>query len=250
MENKRFKTTIFGKRNRVIVERTEDLKRYYAMIECFPTLTTKEEEKLCWLIRANDEDAKTKLINCNLRAVVSIAKQYKYVGGCLSLLDLINEGNIGLVKAVEEFDVTKGIKFMSYAVNWIKASILNAITNKSRIVTNRDTSAPNRHESLDAPVMDDDDSVTKADRLESYDAESGATESLSYDVMRVLNSVLKPVEITIVCYSFGVGTERKLKWEIAQMFGKSEERIRQIRDDALEKIRNNQNAIALLSKYI
>ena len=240
---------IFGKNNIVSVERTSDLAAYYAMIANFQPLTIEEEVELGWLAKAGDEEAKTKLINANLRAVVSIAKQYAYCAGCLTITDLINEGNIGLINAVNTYDPSIGTKFMSYAVGHIRQYILAALTNKSRIVSDYHKGASNRHSSLDAPTSDDD-STTLGDILcTSTDSESFANESLANDIMRVLNNLLKPNEMTIICVLYGIGTPAQRRWEIAEKLGKTEERIRQTEQSALNKIRSNQQALLLLAKY-
>ena len=240
---------IFGKNNIVSVERTSDLAAYYAMIANFQPLTIEEEVELGWLAKAGDEEAKTKLINANLRAVVSIAKQYAYCAGCLTITDLINEGNIGLINAANTYDPSIGTKFMSYAVGHIRQYILAALTNKSRIVSDYHKGASNRHSSLDAPTSDDD-STTLGDILcTSTDSESFANESLANDIMRVLNNLLKPNEMTIICVLYGIGAPAQRRWEIAEKLGKTEERIRQTEQSALNKIRSNQQALLLLAKY-
>ena len=108
-----------------ITTRDESLNRYLAEISKIPMLTTDEEVSLAAKIRQGDEEALEKLVKGNLRFVVSVAKQYQCKG--ISLMDLINEGNIGLIKAAREFDETRGFKFISYAVWWIRQSIISAM---------------------------------------------------------------------------------------------------------------------------
>jgi RNA polymerase primary sigma factor len=244
-----FKAISFGKSNITCVERTSEFAAYLAAINNFPQLTTDQEVELGWRIKAGDTDAVNELVNANLRAVVSIAKKYVYRGGCLTITDLINEGNLGLIYAAQTFDPTYGNKFMSYAVGHIRRYILEALKNKSRIVADYHRDAPNGHSSLDAPTSDDN-TTTMGDNLPSIDNDNMATtESLANDIIRVLNSLLKPAEINVICIIYGIGTQQKNRWEIAEDLNKTEERIRQIEQHALYKIRNNQQALMLLTKY-
>ena len=239
------------------------------------------------------ERAKEKLIKANLRFVVSVAKQYQHQG--LSLTDLIDEGNIGLVKAAEKFDETRGFKFISYAVWWIRQSILQAIAEQSRIVrlplnqvgaiskinqvTNefvqkhnrrpsihelaeltgidearirQSQSADNHHMSIDAPFSDDDDN-SMSDMLSSGDdsrTDRGVDfESMSDDLRAVLQNTLKDREIKIVTECFGIGCQEKGLEEIGTEMGLTRERVRQIREKAIEKIRESGNARVLM-KYL
>lgn len=245
-----FRPISFGKSNTTCVERTSELAAYLAAINNFKPLTIDQEVELGWLIKAGDTDAVNELVNANLRAVVSIAKQYAYCGGCLTITDLINEGNLGLIYAAQTFDPTYGNKFMSYAVGHIRRYILEALKNKSRIVADYHKETPNRHSSLDAPTSDDNNTTMGDVLCTSTDVDTLATtESLANDIIRVLNTLLKPAEINVICIIYGIGTPTKNRWEIAEDWGKSEERIRQIEQHALYKIRNNQQALQLLTKY-
>ena len=240
----------YGRKNKASVERTQELQSYYAMIANFKTLTIDEEVELAERIKKGDKKAKDTLVNCNLRAVVSIAKQYAYCSGCLTIMDLINEGNIGLMEAADMYEPTYGIKFMSYAVARVRAHIIDALNKKSRIVTDRLGESSNRHSSLDAP-LDDDNDTTLGDLLcTTTDAESCVNESLFSDIMRSLNSTLKPIEVTIICTLYGIGTTRQCRWELAEHLGKTEERIRQVEQEITNKLKNNKRVVALLAKYI
>ena len=239
-----------GRQNAVAVERTTELARYLAMVSNFKPLSVDEEVELAGLIQKGDKEAKDKLVNANLGFVVSVAKQYDYCKGTLSLLDLINEGNIGLIEAAETFDASYGFKFISYAVNYIKAHIIDALTHDSRIVTNRHKGAPNSHTSLDAPMADDNDTTLGDIICTSVDKESFAGESLATDLIRVLNNVLKSREVTIICTMYGIGRPALAKWEIAEKLGVSDERVRQMAQLAIVKLRNNEQAMILLSKYL
>lgn len=244
-----FSALSFGKANSTCVERTNELAAYLAAINNFPALTIDQEVELGWRIKAGDTSAVNELVNSNLRAVVSIAKQYAYCGGCLTITDLINEGNLGLIYAANTYEPTYGFKFMSYAVGHIRRFILEALKRKSRIVSNYHNDVSNRHTSLDEPTSDDT-STTMGDNLPSIDVDNMATtESLADDIMRVLNTILKPAEVNIICILYGIGTPAKPRWELAEDMGKTEERIRQIEQHVLYKIRNNQQAITLLTKY-
>lgn len=275
---------------------SEALDKYLVEIGREPMITVDEEIELAQEIHKGGrkgERAKEKLIKANLRFVVSVAKQYQHQG--LSLTDLIDEGNIGLVKAAEKFDETRGFKFISYAVWWIRQSILQAIAEQSRIVrlplnqvgaiskinqvTNefvqkhnrrpsihelaeltgidearirQSQSADNHHMSIDAPFSDDDDN-SMSDMLSSGDdsrTDRGVDfESMSDDLRAVLQNTLKDREIKIVTECFGIGCQEKGLEEIGTEMGLTRERVRQIREKAIEKIRESGNACVLM-KYL
>jgi RNA polymerase sigma factor, sigma-70 family len=275
---------------------SEALDKYLVEIGREPMITVDEEIELTQEIHKGGrkgERAKEKLIKANLRFVVSVAKQYQHQG--LSLTDLIDEGNIGLVKAAEKFDETRGFKFISYAVWWIRQSILQAIAEQSRIVrlplnqvsaiskinqvTNefiqqhnrrpsilelseltgidesrirQSQNADNHHMSIDAPFSDDDDN-SMADMLsggeDSRTDRSVDFESMSDDLKAVLKKTLKDREITIVTECFGIGCHEKGLEEIGTEMGLTRERVRQIREKAIEKIRESGNARVLM-KYL
>ena len=272
---------------------SEALDRYLTEIAREPMLTPDEEATLAHTIHQGGpagERARDRLVSANLRFVVSVAKQYQHQG--ISLTDLINEGNVGLVKAAEKFDETRGFKFISYAVWWIRQSIMEALAVKSRIVrvplnqvgiagkVNRATEqflqehgrVPSTHElatmtgidedlvisafeangrstSIDAPISDDDDN-SLADTLSSDDADSRSDSSLDRESMNLfINDLLKEVlndrERRIVTESFGIGRMEKSLEEIADEMGMTRERIRQVREKALRKIRNSRYAVTL-----
>ncbi|MGI6242649.1 MAG: sigma-70 family RNA polymerase sigma factor [Prevotella sp.] len=275
---------------------SEALDRYLVEIGRVPMITVDEEIELAQTIRKGGragERAKEKLVKANLRFVVSVAKQYQHQG--LSLTDLIDEGNIGLVKAAEKFDETRGFKFISYAVWWIRQSILQAIAEQSRIVrlplnqvgalskinseiskfeqenqrrpsvqelsklTNIEESkidqtikADNHHMSIDAPFQEDDDN-SMADVLSSGD-DSRADKQVDYESMAkeldaVLRNVLKEREMTIVRECFGIGCHEKGLEEIGDQLGLTRERVRQIREKSIVKLRESGYA-KLLIKYL
>lgn len=275
---------------------SEALDKYLVEIGRAPMISIDEEIELAQIIRKGGragERAKNKLVEANLRFVVSVAKQYQHQG--LTLTDLIDEGNIGLIKAAERFDETRGFKFISYAVWWIRQSILQAIAEQSRIVrlplnqvsaiskinqvTNefiqqhnrrpsihelseltgidesrirQSQNADNHHMSIDAPFSDDDDN-SMADMLsggeDSRTDRSVDFESMSDDLKAVLKKTLKDREITIVTECFGIGCHEKGLEEIGTEMGLTRERVRQIREKAIENIRESGNARVLM-KYL
>ena len=275
---------------------SEALDKYLVEIGRVPMITVDEEIELAQKIRKGGregERAKEKLVKANLRFVVSVAKQYQHQG--LGLTDLIDEGNIGLVKAAEKFDETRGFKFISYAVWWIRQSVLQAIAEQSRIVrlplnqvgalskinseiskfeqknqrrpsvqelsslTNIDETkidqtikADNHHMSIDAPFQEDDDN-SMADVLASGE-DSRADKQVDYESMAkeldtVLRNVLKDREITIVRECFGIGCHEKGLEEIGDQLGLTRERVRQIREKSIVKLRESGYA-KLLIKYL
>ena len=275
---------------------SEALDKYLVEIGRVPMITVDEEIELAQAIRnggKEGERATEKLVKANLRFVVSVAKQYQHQG--LGLTDLIDEGNIGLVKAAEKFDETRGFKFISYAVWWIRQSILQAIAEQSRIVrlplnqvgalskinseiskfeqenqrrpsvqelsslTNIDETkidqtikADNHHMSIDAPFQEDDDN-SMADVLASGE-DSRADKQVDYESMSkeldtVLRNVLKDREITIVRECFGIGCHEKGLEEIGDQLGLTRERVRQIREKSIVKLRESGYA-KLLIKYL
>ncbi len=257
------------------------LDQYLQEIGQIPLLTPDEEVELARRIKQADQDALHRLTCANLRFVVSVAK--KYQGQGLSLSDLINEGNYGLIKAAQRFDETRGFKFISYAVWWIRQAILQALAEQSRVVRLplnrigtiskiRKTSArlaqeheraPNleelaneleidvekvreamqhtgRHLSMDAPFNEDGDNslldVLPSDEGISPD-DSLLDESVKIDIERAL-SLLHAREAEITRLYFGIGREHPLTLEeIGQRFGLTRERVRQIKEKALRKLR-------------
>ena len=277
----------------ITTRNSESLDRYLSEIAREPMLTPDEEATLAQAIHKGGPEgdrARDRLVNANLRFVVSVAKQYQHQG--ISLIDLINEGNMGLVKAAEKFDETRGFKFISYAVWWIRQSVMEALAVKSRIVrmplnqvgvsgkVNRVTEqflqehgrAPSVHEladligvdeaqiraavsanthttSIDAPFGDDDEG-SMADMLLSDDNDlksdsSVEKESMAQFVNDLLREVLNAREQKIVRESFGIGVMEKNLEEIAGDMGMTRERIRQLREKAIRKIRFSKYANTL-----
>ena len=259
------------------------LDKYLQEIGREDLITVEEEVELAQRIRAGDRIALEKLTRANLRFVVSVAKQYQNQG--LSLPDLINEGNLGLIKAAEKFDETRGFKFISYAVWWIRQSILQALAEQSRIVRlplnqvgslnkinkafskfeqeNERKPSPEeladvldipvdkiadtmkvsgRHISVDAPFVEGEDN-SLLDVMINDDSPNAdrvlINESLSKEIERVLAFTLSDRERDIVKKFFGIGVTEMTLEEIGDEFGLTRERVRQINEKAIRKLRPN-----------
>ena len=255
---------------------SEALDKYLVEIGRAPLITIDEEIELAQKIKKGGpegERAKDKLVTANLRFVVSVAKQYQHQG--LTLTDLIDEGNIGLIKAAQKFDETRGFKFISYAVWWIRQSILQAIAEQSRIVeqenqrhpsvselseaTNIDEEkigqslmADGHHVSIDAPFQDGEDNCMLDVMPSGEDSRTDRQvdhESMALELNSVLNKVLKDREITIIRECFGIGCHEKGLEEIGDQLGLTRERVRQIREKSIAKLRDSGNA-KILMKYL
>ena len=267
---------------------SEALDKYLVEIGRAPLISIDEEIELAQKIRKGGPDgerAKEKLVTANLRFVVQ----------GLTLTDLIDEGNIGLIKAAQKFDETRGFKFISYAVWWIRQSILQAIAEQSRIVRlplnqvgslnkinheinkfeqenqrhpsvselseainideekiGQSMMADGHHVSIDAPFQDGEDNCmldvmasgdeTRTDKLVDH-------ESMAMELNTVLNKVLKEREITIIRECFGIGCHEKGLEEIGDQLGLTRERVRQIREKSIAKLRDSGNA-KILMKYL
>ena len=276
----------------------EALDRYLNEIAREPMLTPEEEAELATKIHKGGkegEQARDRLVSANLRFVVSVAKQYQNQG--IFLTDLINEGNMGLVKAAEKFDETRGFKFISYAVWWIRQSIIEALAVKSRIVrvplnqvgiagkVNRATDQfvqlngriPSTQElsqitgidentiesardanshttSIDAPLGNEEGDNSMADMLTSDDTSTNSDSQLDRESMnQFINDLLKEVlnerEQTIIRESFGIGVMEKSLEEIADEMGMTRERIRQVKEKAIRKIKYS-SAAKILKQYL
>ena len=268
------------------------LDKYLQEIGKEELITVEEEVELAQRIKKGDQEALEKLTKANLRFVVSVAKQYQNQG--LSLPDLINEGNLGLIKAAEKFDETRGFKFISYAVWWIRQSILQALAEQSRIVRlplnqvgslnkinkafarfeqeHERTPSPEelateleltkekvtdtlrvagRHVSVDAPFADGEDN-SLLDVLvnpDSPNADRGLiNESLSTEVDRALETLTER-ERDIIKYFFGIGTSEMTLEEIGEKFDLTRERVRQIKEKAIRRLRHSSRS-KLLKSYL
>ena len=268
------------------------LDKYLQEIGREDLITVEEEVELAQAIRKGDRQALEKLTRANLRFVVSVAKQYQNQG--LSLPDLINEGNHGLIKAAEKFDETRGFKFISYAVWWIRQSILQALAEQSRIVrlplnqvgslnkinkafqkfeqeNERKPSAEElakelglpvdkvtdslkvsgRHISMDAPFVEGEDN-SLLDVLVNDDApyadKSLISESLQKEIDRAL-STLTERESDIIKMFFGIGGQEMTLEEIGDKFQLTRERVRQIKEKAIRRLRQDSRS-KLLKSYL
>ncbi len=268
------------------------LDKYLQEIGRYELISVEEEVELAQRIKKGDKRAIEELTRANLRFVVSVAKQYQNQG--LSLPDLINEGNLGLIKAAEKFDETRGFKFISYAVWWIRQSIMQAINEQSRIVRlplnqvsslskykkavskfeqeneRRPTAdelsvildlpkekiestmrVSGKHVSVDAPFAEGEDN-SLLDVLENSDSPVAdrelLNESLSKEIERAF-STLTERERVILKLSFGIGVAEMSLEEIGDKFGLTRERVRQIKDKALKRLRHTSRS-NLLKSYL
>ena len=256
------------------------IDKYLHEISKYELLTVEEEVAYARSIKQGDDEALDKMVKGNLRFVVSVAKQYQNQG--LSLSDLINEGNLGLIKAAQRFDESRGFKFISYAVWWIRQSILQALAEHSRIVRlpqnklstinkinraftsleqqfEREPQIQEVAESLAISPEDVKQSLLNVKRLISMDAKlkenapkPDATllhESLSKEIERVLNT-LSLRESEIIKYYYGLlGNKPKTLEEISEIMGLTKERIRQIKERTILKLKNTSRS-KLLRKYL
>lgn len=279
----------------IYTDRSSDsLRIYLKEINKYPVLSSDEEDELVQLVVAGDQNAKEKLINSNLRFVVTVAKQYQNQG--LPLVDLINEGNLGLIKAVGKFDPTRGFKFISYAVWWIRQSIMEAIADLGKVVripvsqssiigkinkasekfeqeyerkpsinelvelTGLDTDAVEDYvntqfftgsSSLNSPTVEDE-TMTLEDVMPSKDVNLRPdlllmNDSLSNDLKQVFTN-LSDVETYILCSIFGLYEEKGVD-DLSLELNITVERVRQIKNRAIDKIRKSQN-VEILKKYL
>ena len=273
---------------------SQSLEKYLQEIGKVDLLTPEDEVDLAQRIRQGDQIALERLTKANLRFVVSVAKQYQNQG--LSLSDLINEGNLGLIKAAQRFDETRGFKFISYAVWWIRQSILQALAEQSRIVrlplnkvgslnkinkafsqleqefereptpeelaevlelhaqeieTTMGVAA--RHVSVDAPFVDGEDNslldVLEDHNTERTDAKLEYLDCLRREIERSL-STLSERQSDVVKLYFGIGVEHPMSLEdIGAEFDLTRERVRQIKDKAINKLRTASRS-KLLKSYL
>ena len=273
---------------------SQSLEKYLQEIGKVELISPEEEVKLAVRIKQGDQLALERLTKANLRFVVSVAKQYQNQG--LSLPDLINEGNLGLIKAAQRFDETRGFKFISYAVWWIRQSILQALAEQSRIVrlplnkvglTNRINKAYSqleqeferepspeelaeildidteevaatlgvaaRHVSMDSPLSEGEEN-TLIDVLENPNADSTDgqiihNESLKLEIERSLHT-LTDRQQDVIRFFFGIGVDHPMSLEdIGEKFSLTRERVRQIKDKAITKLRSASRC-KLLRSYL
>ena len=272
---------------------TASLDKYLQEIGKVDLITAEEEVELAQRIKAGDHKALEKLTKANLRFVVSVSKQYQNQG--LTLPDLINEGNLGLIKAAKRFDETRGFKFISYAVWWIRQSILQALAEQSRIVrlplnkigsinkinktfafleqSNERPPSPEeiakeldmtisdvkesmknsgRHVSMDAPLIDGEDSnlydVLRSGESPNPDRQL-LIESLRTEIERALET-LTPREADVVRLYFGLGDQNPMTLEeIGQTFELTRERVRQIKEKAIRRLKHTSRS-KILKTYL
>jgi len=275
---------------------SQSLDKYLQDIGKIPLLSMEEEAELARRIRQGDEEALEKLVKANLRFVVSVAKQYQNQG--LPLMDLISEGNLGLIKAAKRFDETRGFKFISYAVWWIRQSILQALAEQSRIVRlplnrvgalnkinrvfarleqeyEREPSPEEiaealqgtlsaeevaeimrqsgRHVSLDSPIAPGEE-TRFIDVLENPDLPQPDQvlmyESLRQEITKAL-ATLEEREAQILRMHFGIDQRYPMTLdEIAEKLALTRERVRQIKEKAIRKLRSNPSILEPLRQYL
>ena len=261
---------------------SQSLEKYLQEIGRVELITPEEEVNLARQIKLGDQQALDRLTKANLRFVVSVAKQYQNQG--LSLPDLINEGNLGLIKAAKRFDPTRGFKFISYAVWWIRQSILQSLAEQARIVrlplnkvglTNRiqkaystleqeyerepsaeelaaylemdieevtaSSNISSRHVSIDTPLSEGEDNtlldVLENDNVDRTDSELDHNISLKIEIERSLTALTERQK-EVICYFFGIGVDHPMSLEdIGEHFHLTRERVRQIKDKAITKLR-------------
>lgn len=272
---------------------SKSLDKYLQDISKLPMITAEEEVELAQRIRQGDQKALDKLTTANLRFVVSVAKQYQNQG--LTLPDLINEGNAGLVKAAKRFDETRGFKFISYAVWWIRQSILQALAEQSRVVrlplnkigsinkinkafshleqlherppsseelareldvsineVKQSLKISGRHLSMDAPLKEGETSslydVVKSGESPNPD-NNLMQESLSVEIDRALDT-LSQKEGEVIRLNFGLGDNEPMTLsEIGEIFDLTRERVRQIREKGIKRLRINSKS-KILKTYL
>jgi RNA polymerase primary sigma factor len=282
---------------------SQSLEKYLQEIGKVELISPEEEVKLATLIKQGDQRALDRLTKANLRFVVSVAKQYQNQG--LSLPDLINEGNVGLIKAAQRFDETRGFKFISYAVWWIRQSILQSLAEQARMqslaeqarivrlplnkvgLTNRIQKAyslleqqferepsaeeladmlemdleevtatlgiSGRHISVDTPLAEGEDG-TLLDVLEDpnavkTDADLDHTQSLKTEIDRSLKTLTERQK-EVICFFFGIGVDHPMSLEdIGEKFNLTRERVRQIKDKAITKLKTSTRC-KLLRTYL
>lgn len=278
--------------NQITNRETGSVDKYLRDITKYGLINADEEIKLAERIKKGDQVALSKLISSNLRFVISVAKQYQNAG--LEFEDLISEGNLGLIKAAKKFDETKGFKFISYAVWWIRQSIMKAISEQSRVVylplnkvnlitkvnkavldleidLKREPTVDDiathlemdkndvedclkyssRHLSMDRPINEEGDSIYDIfENTQSIKPDGKLNdESISYNIKKVL-STLSERESFILEKNFGMNGETPLSLdEIAEMLNLTKERIRQIKQASIDKIKNSMRYEYLKSTF-
>lgn len=278
--------------NSITSRESQSLEKYLQEIGKVELVTPEEEVRLSSLIKQGNAEALKCLIKANLRFVVSVSKQYQNQG--LPLSDLINEGNLGLIKAAQRFDETKGFKFISYAVWWIRQSILQALAEQARLVRlplnkvgltskiqktfsqleqqlEREPSAEeiaqvlnmdldevianlsinSRHISMDVPLNEGEENclldVMENTNAEKADAKVLHYQSLNIELNRAMHSLTNRQK-EVLCYFFGLGMDHAFSLDvIGEKLNLTRERVRQIKDKALDKLRSQKNSSSLKS---
>lgn len=219
------------------------------------TLTEEDTNNLVSLARKGDTKAANAVVEDNMQLVISIARSFQFVtynNEVMDLGDLINEGAMGVISAIENYNPTKG-NFSNLACAYIRRAIVMYIGNCARVVRcplNKQEQNDLRHDSLDVQFSDDND-TTKGDMLSNEsDNIKADLDSLSMDIARVLAYTLTDKESEVLCAYFGIGTRQMPMWEIAEINHVTEERVRQLIKSSLSKIGRNKDAVKLLQSYL
>jgi RNA polymerase primary sigma factor len=278
----------------ITVRESPGLEKYLREIDKVSLLSPEEEVQLAQQIKDGDKDALDRLTKANLRFVVSVAKQYQGQG--LSLQDLINEGNMGLIKAAHHFDASRGFRFISFAVWWIRQYIIQALASQARLIRlpmhrvalgkriqnaqshleqelermptdeelaealNMETKDiddvleyKEHHMSLDAPFTEEEDSsmidIVEDPNADNADSKVYHSESLSLELKRSMNKLTERQKETL-CYFFGIGIDHPMSLdEISRKFHITTERVRQIKEKAITRLKTLPN-IDILRTYL
>lgn len=249
----------------IITDKCDTISKYFKEVNKNELLTIEEETKLATRIQNGDTEAIDELVKCNLKFVISVAKEFQNLG--LPLPDLISEGNIGLMKAATRFDPTRGFRFISYAVHWIKQSIIQSLNENSRTIrlpanvinkiTQLNRKNPNTLTeeekmdldqpscvSLNAPIGDNNDfelsTIIADDSVDTMDVLEHETERLKMVINKTLNCLDDRERGIIECY-FGLNTkcEPMTLEAIGDRYDLTKERIRQIKEKAIRRLRHN-----------
>ena len=223
------------------INRNENLNRFFEDLRKLPLNTEKENQNY---FEEGNTDA---LLNGNVRLIVTLAHYYSHQ---LSIEDLISEGFFGLTLAVNTYKRNSGT-FASWATTYIRKAMLTAIEEQANVVRTPHNVEQSAQSSIDRKVDSNEDSETFADTLTaSYLKVNTNVDSLATDLARVLCSILKERDTQMLCKSFGIGCNQKTNFELSLEYGMTDERVRQIISESIEKIKANKKAMKMLAKYL
>jgi len=227
--------------NQYVNDFNRSTQTYYAELTKYKPLTKAKEKRLLKLIRRGDLKAKNELLEANLKFVFDIAKHY--TGRGLSISDLISEGNMGLLRAIDKFDETKDVKFISYAVWWIKQAMMEAIK-KKKVLTMVEIDPTQSNDTVfEKNVSDEEDEILSKNDTSFSDREEEEKKELGITQKEVVGKLLKTLnnrEREIIEYYYGLGNNEELTlYEIGQKIGLTSERVRQIKEKSMKKLRTS-----------